>query len=78
MFLAWTIHCSLVEGFHYFLFDLGVHKCEESMQTTLLFHMMKVSNVAPHFDYLNPRNAMLPLMMILASSKSDSSTNGFT
>ena len=34
------------------------------------------SHVAPHFGYLDERNAVVPLMMPLASHDADASSNG--
>ena len=34
------------------------------------------SNIAPHFDYLDLRNAMMPLMMLAASHDADTNVNG--
>ena len=36
------------------------------------------SHVAPNFSYLDPRNAMVPLIMLLATHNVDASTIGIT
>ena len=36
------------------------------------------SPVAPHSDYLDPRNVLVPLMMLLALYNVDASTNSVT
>ena len=36
------------------------------------------SHVAPHFDYLDLRNILLPLIMPLVSCDTDTSINGIT
>ena len=35
-------------------------------------------NVSPHFNHLDPRNAVVPLMLLLASHESNASTTGIT
>ena len=44
----------------------------------MMMMMTRKSHAAPHFDHLDPRNAMVPLMMLLASGNADASTNGVT
>ena len=36
------------------------------------------SYVTPHFEHLDPRNVMVPLMMLSVSCNANASTNGFT
>ena len=40
--------------------------------------MTRKSHVAPHFDHLDSRNALMPLILLLASYNVDASTNGVT
>ena len=43
---------------------------------TLLGHITRESHVALHFNHLDPVNAMMPLIMLLASHDIDTSTSG--
>ena len=38
----------------------------------------QVSRVAPHFDHLEPKNAMVPLMTLSSSCDADGSANSVT
>ena len=40
--------------------------------------MIKNSHVAPHYDCLDLRNAVVPLMIPLMSHAADAGTNGLT
>ena len=46
--------------------------------STLLSHMTRKSHSEPHFDHFDPRNAMMPLIMLLTSHNVDASTNSAT
>ena len=70
---CWYIYgCSIVDKSCslLFLWDLHVNY--------IICHLTKNSHVAPHFNHLDLRNAMVPLMMLLASWYSSASTSGVT
>ena len=71
MFIAWKIKvavffglvCSLTGGQH--------------VEYIIRSHGQK-GHVASHFDYLDPRNVMVPLMMLFSLHNVDASTIGVT
>ena len=80
IFIAWKIKVVVWWGvfkfFFYFILLLTCVCSWVNMYTTFLGYMTKKNNVASHIDHLDPRNTMIPLIMLLVSHNANASTHG--
>ena len=56
----------------------GYHQCDMPLKSVLTASHDPKSHVSPHLDWLDLRNAVVPLMMLLAAHDTNASLNGIT